>query len=65
MAACESDRPTRLINNKRRPAQDEADPGDDLKRAVYLLKGLKNNEGIDYLVQTAFANEDRPAFSGN
>ena len=34
------------------------DPTADLKRAVYLLRGLRNREGIDYLVQTALADQD-------
>ena len=41
------------------------DPADDLTRAVYLLGGLKNREGIDYLVQTALAaDEDRAVSAG-
>ena len=33
----------------------EEEDDDDLRRAVYMLKGLKTSEGVDYLIQTALS----------
>ena len=33
----------------------ECEDDDDLRRAVYMLKGLKTSEGVDYLIQTALS----------
>ena len=34
---------------------EEEEDDDDLRSAVYMLKGLKTSEGVDYLIQTALS----------
>ena len=49
---------TNFCLNSKQPGSSSDE--ENLARAVYVLKGFQNQDGIDYLIQIAMANEDNP-----